>query len=102
MPLGLKQLADVQSLSAPEVAVDAPVEGELEGSPVEASAAWSVSARVLAGGGAGRGAYRTCVLELMATMARERCVDSRGGWARGSWFVAAMARCRRADAEWAC
>lgn len=34
--LGLEQFADVQGLSAPEVPVDAPVEGELEGPPVEA------------------------------------------------------------------
>ena len=65
--LGLEQFADVQGLSAPEVPVDAPVEGELEGPPVEASAAASVSARkrrrwrVLA--------YRTCILELMTAMA---------------------------------
>lgn len=43
--LSLEKLADVQSLSAPEVSMDAPVEGELEGPPVEASAAWLVSAR---------------------------------------------------------
>ena len=48
--LGLEQFADVQGLSAPEVPVDAPVEGELEGPPVEASAAASVSARKRRGG----------------------------------------------------
>lgn len=37
--LSLEKLTDVQSLSAPEVSMDAPVEGELEGPPVEASAA---------------------------------------------------------------
>lgn len=34
--LSLEKLTDVQSLSAPEVSMDAPVEGELEGPPVEA------------------------------------------------------------------
>ena len=48
--LGLKQLADVESLASPEISVDAPVEGELEGPPVEASAAASVSARKRRGG----------------------------------------------------
>jgi hypothetical protein len=51
--LGLEQLADVQSLAAPEVSVDAPVEGELEGPPVEASAASSVPARSRRYGGVG-------------------------------------------------
>jgi len=37
--LGLEQLANVESLSAPEVSVDAPVEGKLEGPPVEAPGA---------------------------------------------------------------
>jgi len=40
----LKQLAQVHGLSAPEVAVDAPVERELEGPPVEASAGGSARA----------------------------------------------------------
>ena len=48
--LSLEKLADVQSLSAPEVSVDAPVEGELQRPPVEASAAASVSARKRRGG----------------------------------------------------
>lgn len=34
--VALKQLAQIQGLSAPEVAVDTPVERELEGSPVKA------------------------------------------------------------------
>lgn len=50
VPVGLEQVAQVDCLAAPEVAVDAPVEGELEGPPVEASAAASVSARKRRGG----------------------------------------------------
>jgi hypothetical protein len=42
-------------LAAPEVPVDAPVEGELEGPPVEASAASSVPARSRRYGGVGGG-----------------------------------------------
>lgn len=56
--LGLEELADVQGLAAPEVSVDAPVEGELEGPPVQASTRrrWSVSAWGATGGAAeGRG-----------------------------------------------
>lgn len=47
--------------------MDAPVEGELEGPPVEASAAGLVSARK---GRLLRGLpYRTCILELMTAIA---------------------------------
>ena len=42
--VGLKKAAQVQGLTAPEVPVDAPVERELEGLPVEASARASVFA----------------------------------------------------------
>jgi hypothetical protein len=45
IPVGLEQTTKVQRLSAPKVSVDAPVEGELEGAPVEASAQPSVAAR---------------------------------------------------------
>lgn len=43
VPLGFEKTADVQGLSAPEVSMDAPVEGKLEGAPVEASASRSVA-----------------------------------------------------------
>jgi hypothetical protein len=36
--VGLKQPANVHGLAAPEVSVDGPVEGELQGAPVEAAA----------------------------------------------------------------
>lgn len=35
--VGLEELTDVYRLSAPEVTVDTPVQGELEGLPVETS-----------------------------------------------------------------
>jgi hypothetical protein len=43
VPLGLEKTPNIQGLSAPEVAVDAPVESKLEGPPVEASASRSVT-----------------------------------------------------------
>lgn len=45
VPLGLEEFADVEGLSAPEVSVDAPVEGELQRLPVEAAGARSACAR---------------------------------------------------------
>jgi hypothetical protein len=45
MLVGLEKPPKIQSLSAPKISVDAPVEGELEGAPVEASAHASVAAR---------------------------------------------------------
>jgi hypothetical protein len=62
--VGLEQPAKIQSLPAPEVSVDAPVEGELQGAPVEASARRSAAAR---SGRHGRGAHKTWIRELMAT-----------------------------------
>lgn len=40
----LEQAPNVQRLATPEVSVDAPVEGELEGPPIKASASRSVAA----------------------------------------------------------
>ena len=73
VPLGLEEFADVEGLSAPEVSVNAPVEGELQRLPVEAAAARSACVGAAQGVTAGK-AYRTCVFELMA-----------GGAGRGWW-----------------
>jgi hypothetical protein len=76
--VGFKQSAQIQSLSAPEVSVDGPVEGQLEGPPVEASVQrqWL---RVAGGTGA---AHRTWMRALMATRAVV-CVG-RGGVGGGA------------------
>jgi hypothetical protein len=65
IPVRLEEPAQVEGLAAPKVPVDAPVQGELEGLPVEASASrqWLCIA-----GGTGVSAHRTCTLELMATL----------------------------------
>lgn len=63
--VGLEQSANVKGLSAPEIAVDAPVEGELERPPVEAPTHWSQSLR--AAGARGGWAHKTCTRELIAT-----------------------------------
>jgi hypothetical protein len=70
--VGFKQSAQIQSLSAPEVSVDGPVEGQLEGPPVEASVQrqWlrvaggmATRAVVCVGrGGVGGGARPQCVV----------------------------------------
>ena len=73
IPVGLEQIAQVDCLAAPEVAVDAPVERKLQRPPVKAPA---VRQFVRAAGGAGAAAYRTCFLELMATAALPvECVE---------------------------
>lgn len=37
MSVGLKKLADIHRLATPKISVDSPVEGKLEGAPVEAT-----------------------------------------------------------------
>lgn len=71
--------------------MDAPVKGELEGSPVEASASRQL---LRVAGGAALSAHRTCILELMATLFLPCASVGGAGGCRGS----AM---RRAASSWA-
>jgi hypothetical protein len=84
--VGFEQTPKIQGLSAPEVPVDGPVEGQLEGPPVEASRAPSVVAHR----GRHRSAHKTCMRALMAIRSRR----SRRPWRCEWWCEAAMRRRR--------
>lgn len=75
----LKKSTNIQGLSTPEVTVDAPVECELQGPPVKASAVLSVSARSERGGGFGEqdldfGAHSDNDTPIRVRCGREDCV----------------------------
>lgn len=96
VPVGLEEPAQVQGLAAPEIAVDAPVEGELQRLPVKAPAWVRQSVCQLLRAAA---AYRTCFLELMATAARAVVCAAEAGWRvcgrNASWPPRCCARRRR-------
>jgi len=87
-PVRFKESAQVKGLAAPEVAVDAPVKGELEGLPVEAAASRQYQCMA---GGAWATAHRTCILELMATLCPRVASVGEGVWSRvwPQWVVVA-------------
>lgn len=81
--VGLEERTNVQGLAPPHVAVDGPVEGELEGASVEGAGGASVE---LAGGSGGRGrAQHDGLVARHGCRGRDEAHAAAGDGGGGAW-----------------